>query len=314
MRCLFLYNPASGKGRVQKRLPAVVNALERRFGKTDAAASRGPGDMERLAREACGKYDVLAFAGGDGTFHEVLNGVGGAENRPLLAYLPAGTANDVARSCGIPRNIRRAVKNIEKGTPVSADVMRVCGKDYAAYEVSAGMFTPCSYSAKRSEKKYLGRLAYVLEMLRHEMKFASFPVRAEADGKVYETECFFALLLNSRSVGGMPVNGGAALNDGKANLLLIRGVKKAKRTYKCRAFMKLIRFLTLGYRSAKGADYVTVRAARFIVDAPENVVWNFDGEKGVSGRIEAEILKEHIRLLVPVKSAKSRRFSGGEEN
>ena len=115
MRCLFVYNPVSGKGAIVKKLHYTVKHLRARFGDVDVYATHEAGELVQKAAEACGVYDVFVFAGGDGSFNEVVMGLGEKENRPVLGYIPTGTVNDIARSTGIPRNIRGAVKNIVSG-------------------------------------------------------------------------------------------------------------------------------------------------------------------------------------------------------
>ena len=102
MRCLFVYNPVSGKGKVGRCEGEIAEALSRRFGACDVYATRAPGELSEKAADACGRYDVLVFAGGDGSFNEVVQGLGERENRPVLGYIPTGTVNDIARSVASP--------------------------------------------------------------------------------------------------------------------------------------------------------------------------------------------------------------------
>lgn len=71
MKCLFLYNPQSGKGKINKYVKFAEKELKEKFEAVDVACSEGPKDMEKKAKEACGKYDYLVFSGGDGSFNEV---------------------------------------------------------------------------------------------------------------------------------------------------------------------------------------------------------------------------------------------------
>ena len=75
MKCLFVYNPNSGNGRINKYLSYVVNRLSKRFDQIDCHPTKNPQDATKIAREACGVYDYLIFAGGDGTFNEVIQGI-----------------------------------------------------------------------------------------------------------------------------------------------------------------------------------------------------------------------------------------------
>lgn len=95
-RWLAIVNPAAGRRGVGRRLALRLAALAHTG--VELAETAGPGDGVRLAREAAG-YDGLVAVGGDGTIAEVLNGMD--RRRQLLALLPAGHGNCLARDCGI---------------------------------------------------------------------------------------------------------------------------------------------------------------------------------------------------------------------
>jgi diacylglycerol kinase family enzyme len=92
-----IYNPMAGRGRAPRRLEQLRRALGPR---ADFQPTQGPGHAEELALAAAQSgFAVVAAAGGDGTVHEVANGVLRA-GRPevALAVFPAGSANDFAHS------------------------------------------------------------------------------------------------------------------------------------------------------------------------------------------------------------------------
>lgn len=95
-----IYNPAAGKGRARQQL----TRLQRRFRDHDFALTTAPGAAVALARQAAqAGYARVIAAGGDGTVHEVANGVLAAE-RPDVTFgvWPIGSANDYAFALGLP--------------------------------------------------------------------------------------------------------------------------------------------------------------------------------------------------------------------
>ena len=110
MKCLFIYNPLSGKN---KKLMKHMEYIERRLGEkydvVDIVPTQYAGHAVDLARESCGKYDALLFSGGDGTFSEVVKGIGENKNAPTLGFIPSGTVSDMATNYGIPRRIKEAI-------------------------------------------------------------------------------------------------------------------------------------------------------------------------------------------------------------
>ena len=164
MKCLFLYNPNSGRGKVKKKLAYIVKRLSARYGEVEVHAAESPEDMVATAHYAAQHCDALVFSGGDGSFNLVLQGVGDREIQ--LGYLPAGTANDVARSLGIPRSLKGALGVSLKGRGERVDCMRVNGERYAVYVAAAGAFTSVTYETPQRAKRALGWLAYVMNGLK----------------------------------------------------------------------------------------------------------------------------------------------------
>jgi diacylglycerol kinase family enzyme len=95
-----IFNPAAARGRAKQRLERIQQALG---GRAVFQPTEGPGRAEELALSAakCG-FRIVAAAGGDGTVHEVANGVLRA-GRPdvVFAVLPIGSANDYAFMLGL---------------------------------------------------------------------------------------------------------------------------------------------------------------------------------------------------------------------
>lgn len=307
MKCLFVYNPCSGNGKINKYVGYVKKALEERFDTVVIKASSYAGEISEFASKACGEYDYLFFAGGDGSFNEVINGIAQKENRPVLGYLPNGTVNDIGRSLGIPRrNVKKAIDKIIGGNEIMLDVMKV-GEKYAEYEICAGALTSCSYKAPRKEKESFGKFAYAFEILRNNLAFKDFNLKITANGKETEVNCEFILFLNSRSIASMPVNTNAVLDDGEIELIAVKQVPKPKWYHKVGAFFHIIHFFAFGYNNSNNVHfYEKIKGAHFSIEAPDDLVWNFDGEEGTKGSIEIDVLKNHIKILVPKKKRKKK--------
>lgn len=304
MRCLFVYNPVSGKGKINGYVDKIKATLTDRFGECDVYATRGPGELSEQAAAACGVYDVLVFAGGDGSFNEVVQGLGERADRPLLGYIPTGTVNDIARSTGIKRNIKGALKNIVAGTPQPYDVMKV-NDNYVMYVVASGGLTGCSYTAKQAAKKKAGKLAYVAEVLRHYLKIEDYAVKFEDANEIYETSAVMVMIMNGRSVASMNLNPKAVLDDGEVEIMVVKQRPHKHETSvwrHIRYFFSAIRvFIVSDGLLKRSFDIFEYRGSRFKIDVGDDIVWNFDGERGVSGPIELQVLPRHIDLIVPKK-------------
>lgn len=304
MRCLFVYNPVSGKGKINSHVHDITAILAKKFGSCDEYATRESGELTAKAAEACGVYDVFVFAGGDGSFNEVVQGLGEKENRPLVGYIPTGTVNDIARSLGIKRSIKGALKTIVTGEEKRLDVMKV-NDNYVMYVVASGGLTGCSYTAPQKYKKRMGKLAYAFEVLRRDLVIDEYTFRFEDNNEIREADAVMVMIMNSRSVASMRLNAGALMDDGEVEILIVtqRKLKYESTMFRhIRYLFSALRVFVLGYNVLKRSGRVfTARGSRFKIDVGEDVVWNFDGERGVSGPIELQVLPRHINVIVPKK-------------
>ncbi|MCF8308251.1 MAG: diacylglycerol kinase family lipid kinase [Bacteroidales bacterium] len=112
-RILFIINPKSGQGRHRTVERAIKTHLDRELFDHEIAYTQYKGHGEKLALEAADrKLDVVAIAGGDGSINEVARGIYGSGT--LLAVIPTGSGNGLARHLGIPLRVKNAVQLINE--------------------------------------------------------------------------------------------------------------------------------------------------------------------------------------------------------
>lgn len=299
MKCIFIYNPNSGRGKTVKKLPYIVKKLSTKYDTVDVYATKAPGDLTEKIREVARIYDCIVFAGGDGSFNEVLHGIGDMDNPPTLGYIPSGTANDVAHSLKIPRkSIRGALRVILDGRRELLDCMRINGTDYAMYSVSAGAFTSATYNTPQKKKKLFGWFAYGMEGLRNNIPFEVFPVTVSDAKSEKQTESVFVLVMNGKCVAGMKMNASGSMIDGNCEVAVVTQLDRPKFRNRLRAFFALIKLFLFGYK-IKEKNLERFHGNKILIQAPEDVVWNYDGEKGRNGTIEIEVLHKRVPLIIP---------------
>lgn len=124
---LAIVNPAAGRPGARARWPRIERALRMAGLEVESVRTVRPGEGESLARRAVteGRRRILV-AGGDGTVHEVVNGVmtaGLADTREItLAVAPTGTGNDWARSLGVGRRPEAIADVLATGRTVLHDI------------------------------------------------------------------------------------------------------------------------------------------------------------------------------------------------
>lgn len=123
----FIVNPRAGAGR---GFHAIADRLRTRGVPFAAAATTGKGDAFALAGLARGAgFRAIVCVGGDGTLNEIVNGCmtpdGDIYPGVVLGHVPSGTAQDFARSAGLPLARAAAVDFLLTGKPVPTDVGRI---------------------------------------------------------------------------------------------------------------------------------------------------------------------------------------------
>ena len=184
-----------------ERLPEALARLRPRFGRVPVYPAGDPGDAETLAAELAPEVDVLVVFGGDGTVHEVANGLPLGGDGPLVALLPAGTGNDLARALGMPPDPVAGAAELAGARPRAIDLLD-CGPRRAANGINAGFAAAATVVLSRPVKKVLGPAAYLVGGLRAGVNPPTWQARVEVDGRVVEGEALAVVVGNGGSFGG----------------------------------------------------------------------------------------------------------------
>ena len=115
-KVVFIYNPSSGKGRVEKNLDFIVNEIKKKYGSCDVIRTKSAEHLSESVHNACLEYDYLFFSGGDGTFNMVVNSIPfDTEKLPIFGYLPGGSTNDMSYNVNISRmNVKKGIVDLKQ--------------------------------------------------------------------------------------------------------------------------------------------------------------------------------------------------------
>ena len=121
---VLITNPISGKGHAKNVAEQAYAALTESGAQGQLMFTSASGDAKRFAQEATsdGIRSVIA-CGGDGTLHEVVNGIATVPN-VTLGVLPCGRGNDFAAAIGVPLKPEAAIATLLSGTPIHVDLGR----------------------------------------------------------------------------------------------------------------------------------------------------------------------------------------------
>lgn len=296
MKCIFIYNPNSGKRKIKANIDYIESRLRERFTEVVIYETKSQKDLIDTAADSCDIYDAIFFSGGDGAFNNIIQGVMRKPNRPPLGYIPAGTVCDIGRNIGSSKNIKKALDIMLNGEIVTYDVGYSNGK-YFAYTETTGTFVSTSVTTSGEKKKKLGKLAYYLGAIGEFFKPTIRTLEFQRNGTMVKINSPLLLILNSRSVGGFPVNRKAKLNSGKFDIYIIKNSNN-----RISGAINVIFFYLRGFLGMKMTPIAYhLRETKFKVVSEENIVWTLDGEDGPRGNIEVEYIPNAYRLYVNPK-------------
>ncbi len=309
-RAVLLYNPNAGR-RTAHRLrviESVAQALRNHSVETKILATEGPGTAGRQAADACEQgVDIIFACGGDGTVHEVLQGIA-FHPGTALGIIPLGSANVLARHLRLPLDPVRAAVHQLNGKPRTIPVGRVTyqtsGGEQSRYFLvlaGAGADGALVYRMLGSGKHRLGRMMYYLRSahLFLSTRFPAFEVKSGGQ----TTRAVSAMAVRVGDLGGLfsPLIRGASVDD--PQLLLT--------TVAAPAHVSLPLWFTLGWaRLHRLNRYVeTRRVDSFACAAGEtgNVQVQADGEWLGRTPMTVELIANGIRLLMPPATSPTAR-------
>ncbi len=236
-RALLIYNLFSGfrRHRRQEQIDAAVQELRRAGVDAESVASLGPAQAGTQAQEAIASgYDTIFACGGDGTVHDVLQGMVGQE--AALGLLPLGTANALAADLKIPRDPVLAIRQQLKYRPrtIAAGLIEHCRdsnpklKRYFTVMAGVGPDALLVYTLSAEAKARWGVAAYVgnafWEYLRY--RHAPFSVTiTDSSGRTEALESAQIMAVRIHNFGG-PLKKfarGADLSRNDLRVIVFRG-------------------------------------------------------------------------------------------
>jgi diacylglycerol kinase (ATP) len=206
---LAIVNPAAGGGRTAKLAGAQLARLRKSGLRVDVIASTGPGHAIQLAHEAYEQgYRRFLAVGGDGTAHEILNGIFGRETpteRIELGFLPLGTGNSFLRDFA-KNGAENSIEALLAGRKRRVDLLRLrhtTGTIYSFNLLSVGFTADVGALTNRVFKPF-GHLGYLLGVFVRvlQLKRRGFRMRADADRDWDDRRCLFLTFNNSKYTGG----------------------------------------------------------------------------------------------------------------
>jgi YegS/Rv2252/BmrU family lipid kinase len=210
-RIHVVINPAAGG---DEPILNTLNDVFRAHGVDwDVSITKAFGDATRLARQAADDgFGIVAGYGGDGTQHEIANGVLGTD--AVMGVLPGGTGNNFARELGTPLELRRATELLATSEHVRRVDVIDSGESVFILRLLAGLEP--EQQTSRKDKDRWGKLAYVVNTIRQTQETAEADFRITMDGETVEMRAMVLYVVNAATndAGVNVVGERSAIDDG----------------------------------------------------------------------------------------------------
>ena len=233
-RVKLILNPMADMGHAwnaARDLRPIVNEFD---GKVDWSGTVYPGHGTELAKQAGEDgYDLVIALGGDGTVHEVVNGLMQVEakKRPALGVVPIGSGNDFAFANKIPTSANQAMALALNGEASPIDLALMTGENgmEAYIDNTLGIGFDAIVTIRSHRLPIIrGFLMYLIAVIQTIfLNAGAIHVEVDSDGKKWEQDSFMVVLANGpREGGGFHMTPAARSDDGILNYLVAGKVSR----------------------------------------------------------------------------------------
>jgi YegS/Rv2252/BmrU family lipid kinase len=208
-RCLLLIN--EGASRARESRAVAVSALEEAGLELFEVRSVPAKETPDLIVRHRDRVDLVVIGGGDGSLNAAAPGLLDADLP--LGIIPMGTANDLARSLGLPTEPAEACAVIARGNTRRIDLGSVNGRPFLNV-ASIGASVEITRRLTREVKRIWGALAYMRTALGVAVRTRPFHAEIHAGAEVYHVKTLQIAIGNGRHYGGgMTIRDDAAIDD-----------------------------------------------------------------------------------------------------
>jgi YegS/Rv2252/BmrU family lipid kinase len=232
-RVKLIVNPNADLGRAW-RIASALQPLVAEYCQPDWTGTVFPRHAIELAHQAAIQgYDLVVAVGGDGTAHEVMNGLMQVPPtlRPKMGIIPLGSGNDFAFACGMSHDPFQAIRQVFTGNPKAIDIgLMIDDTGRRAYwDNTLGIGFDATTTIRSRKLTYLrGFLLYLAAVLQTiALNHTAPTLRIVTDQETWVEPTIMLTLCNGeREGGGFLVAPGARNNDAVLNYAMVRKVSR----------------------------------------------------------------------------------------
>jgi len=302
--CAVIANPAAGGGRTGGLLGGLRDRLPALFGaSTTISCTQRAGEAGELAAHALRQgARHLVIVGGDGTIHEVVNGICGHDAELVaqlsLSIIGTGTGCGLARSLGIPSGLEAQLEIARGAHSRQIDLGRVVleqqgRSEWFVSECQVGIGAEVVRRTSAASKARGGSLTYVMATLPLLFSYPNQAVEGTLDSGEKRSMPATGIVIGNGAVtgGGMRLTPNAELDDGLLDVLIIKGPSILRR------LVDMSRVSSGRHITSSGCDYFQAPGIAFASRADVAVSADGDLVGTLPARFECSPLR--LRLTCP---------------
>lgn len=273
----IIVNPVSGKGAGHAALHKIQRYLRTNNVEYKFHVLKKAGDAKAITSELCRNGATkIAAIGGDGTFHEVLNGMDFTKAR--LGLIPAGRGNDFAVGAGLSFNPVESIKKVVNGEPEDLDYIQV--GDLRCLNVCG---TGLDIEVLKLTEKYKTKLSYVKSLFQCLFNYKPYNVTVSINGEEKSYKAVMAAFCNGTQFGGgIRVCPPAVNNDGLMDFIVVKEPK-------CPTLWVMPEFCKGRHMNKYYVEHIRCESAK--ITCEDSSFIELDGEIYESSVMDAKIIK-----------------------
>ncbi|HFQ5077277.1 TPA: lipid kinase YegS [Vibrio vulnificus] len=296
----------NGKKAGSSQLREAVKCCRQQGVSLEVRVTWEQGDVERFCDEAFSEgfntpHHRLIIAGGDGSIHEIVNAVMryDANQRPSIGIVPLGTANDFAKSCGLPDTLPQALNIAVAGDTKPLDIVKSTEENrqpvYFVNMLTAGFGAQVTVQTPVELKNMLGGGAYTLSGLVQAAHFKPFGLKLESDVHSFSGKMIAGALCNGRFAGGgQELGKNACLDDGMLQVCFLKD-------FPASAVGQVLREIAVYNQAGEcNGEYLQgFKCQNMSVFAQESIPTNLDGEPHMFTNCSFTVLPKALNFALP---------------
>lgn len=230
-----IVNPIAGFGKGLKKWQVLKPLLEKAFNIVSVVTEYDQHAIELSRKAIENGYRQIIAIGGDGTLHQVINGLMTQHKTPthevVVAFISCGTGNDWVRSFLFPTKNEALVALIKQRKTCLQDIGMVThylhGEPTTEYFNNIAGVGFDAYVIQQTKNKIGGQFAYLLGMVRCLFKYRCIHLKLKINGQQHASMSYLTLAaINQFAGGGMKLAPQAINNDGLFDVILVRAMSK----------------------------------------------------------------------------------------